>query len=335
MRFDLNSSTQLQIMDDIGSVDKIRRIHANLAKTGPGVLYFAHMEDLARFRHDHENWPTLAILTEQLASESTEQSEICTPPTKGNAGIDYGEDVAQWWSDPGWESERYEVEAPFLRAWLERFTGPPRRNLEILDAACSTGFHAFIAAGSGYVVTACDASWNQVSRARMIAKRRSQDEPQLVGNPFFRTLRWSELSARYEGKFTAVLCLGGTLIHASQAELDFVARNFCAVLKRPGVILIDHREKKFFETPGNRWIAHPGHARDIEFDPDTLDIRFHMKNNLGEHSTIAGRLHPVDEIVQAFARAGASLVADFHDRALAPAPNGVPEWHHLTFSLAE
>jgi SAM-dependent methyltransferase len=260
-----------------------------------------------------------------------EGNESISPFIGGNAGQDYGELVARWWSDQSWDRERRTVEEHFIERWLSRFIGEPSMS-EVLDAACGTGLHAFVAAECGYTVTACDASWHQVERAKLIARRHRLQSPEVAANPFFRTLKWIDLQRHYDQKFRGLLCLGGSLIHASAAELPTVALSVVATLRRPGFILIDHREAKFFANPENCWATHPGHRREVEFNAQSFKVRFKMTDNRGEVMVIEGRLHPVQEIIDVFAQAGAVLVDRSNDYQF-EANHENPEWHHLTFRV--
>lgn len=325
MKLDLGSTGTLQIYDE-RIADRFNQLHDEIHEQKiqrPGSVSFTNINELV----EHFDMR----IAEQVTAEGAGSGQIVTPAPSTSAAVQYSEQVARWWSDPAWDEERKRVEENFLHDWILHYVGMRRAN--ILDAACGTGMHAFMLAQWGHRVTACDASWHQIERARWTAKRKHRSnhrlEPQ---NPFFRTLAWREIDQHYHGRFDALLCLGGSLIHASPEELPAVAAAFCRAVGRSGHILIDHREIEFFRDAQNRQARHAGHSRKVEVDFSINHIQFHMTDNLGATRVIEGTVHPIAAVCEAFHKAGARLISNFHDHQLAHSQD-VPEWHHLTFCV--
>jgi nucleoside phosphorylase/SAM-dependent methyltransferase len=330
MTLDIAPGGELSVFEAARHRDDLNQVHEDLGRDQDGVFVLSQLADLKKLDVTKRGRRGTELM-KQVALEGGRDPAVFAPHQAGNAGRDYTEDVARWWSDPQWDNERRSVEKAFLLGWLKKHIGDPYK--EVLDTACGTGVHAFIAAEHGYTVTACDASWHQIGRAKLMMKRLGLRDPKYTSNPFFRTLRWTELGARYPRRFHALLCLGGSMIHASAAELPAVAHSMVAASRPGGSILIDHREIEFFREPSHRQTSHPGHRREVDVDFTTRHVSFYMRDNRDEAMTIEGRIHSIPEIVAAFEGAGARLIADDHDHSF-QLGKGIPEWHHLTFAVA-
>ena len=214
MKLDLGPASTLKIYDE-KSAHRFNVLHDNLNQDKRGIIVFNEATDLAT---NYE-----AKILEQAHLETMGTNAIIIPSDK-KVGEQYTEKVARWWADPQWDNERRDSEAVFLGEWLTKSIGLLKE--PILDAACGTGTHSSILAELGYTVKACDASLHQIERARALAKRRQKlalnPQPQ---NPFYRTLSWHELPNHYDSVFRALLCLGGSLIHASASDLPAVAKS--------------------------------------------------------------------------------------------------------------
>lgn len=95
-----------------------------------------------------------------------------------------------------------------LASWL----GPPD-GMEILDAACGSGFPALELSRIGYLMTCSDGSEVMLERFRRNAAT--------VGLPLEPVrANWDELGELYSGRFDVVLCRGCSLIYAGTWDAD-------------------------------------------------------------------------------------------------------------------
>lgn len=106
----------------------------------------------------------------------------------------------------------------------------------IFDAAAGTGFHTVLLANAAFNVTAMDGAEQMVSKAR-------QNIAALVARPIACNVGdWLQADTMPAGPFDAVICLGNSLAHLfSAADLELALSNFRKLLRRGGVLIIDHR----------------------------------------------------------------------------------------------
>lgn len=106
---------------------------------------------------------------------------------------------------------------------------------KVLDVACGTGFHAVQLSQAGFDVVANDGAPAMVARARHNFLKRGLAIPAFVHD-------WHELDDLPGTPFDAVLCLGNSFSHLTEAEerRNVLAR-FFAVLQPGGLLLLDHR----------------------------------------------------------------------------------------------
>ncbi len=125
---------------------------------------------------------------------------------------------------------RLAFEMPFLEKML-REAGARR----VLDAACGTGQHAIALTQAGFDVAGADLSQPMVEAARRSAERAGVHAEFVVAG-------FGELAAKLAGPFDALLCLGNSIPHVNDlAHLDAVLRDFRAVLRPGGLLVIQQR----------------------------------------------------------------------------------------------
>ncbi len=179
-----------------------------------------------------------------------------------------------------WEG-RLGAELPFLESQLEAVDA--RR---VLDAACGTGMHAIALAKRGYQVVGADLSAGMIDLARANATQAGVDVPfQVAGFGELRKALDSAgpgaggqgsspfLSGQDRLAFDALLCLGNSLPHVLTPEdLLHVLRDFAAVLRPGGLLLIQNRNFDAVLAEGHRWMGPEGHA---EGESEWLFLRFY------------------------------------------------------------
>jgi SAM-dependent methyltransferase len=117
-------------------------------------------------------------------------------------------------------------------AWVE---GLPA-GAQVLDCACGPGHLAVGLAQAGFAVTATDASPAMTSRAAALAQEHGVA---LTAEP----LAWAQLGDRgWDGRFSAVFCVGNSLTHAegAAARRDALG-NMAAVLAADGRLIVTSR----------------------------------------------------------------------------------------------
>jgi SAM-dependent methyltransferase len=162
-----------------------------------------------------------------------------------------------------WE-QRLAGELPFIEARLAE-SGARR----VLDVACGTGRHAIALSGRGYEVTGADPSAGMIDRARANAAAAGEDIR-------FVQAGFGELAACIASQFDALLCLGSSLPHvASPADLAPALRDFAAVLRPGGMVLIQNRNFDRVLGASERWMRPQAHR---EGDQEWAFVRFYDFN---------------------------------------------------------
>ncbi len=160
----------------------------------------------------------------------------------------------------GWEG-RLAYEMPFIETQL-RAVGAGR----VLDTACGTGQHALALARRGYRVVGADLSPGMIQKARENAAA-VDDEVRFVAAGF------GQLAERVIGQFDALLCLGNSLPHALTPQaLDEALRDFAAVLRPGGLVLIQNRNFDLVVAQKQRWMPPQSHR---EGEIEWLFVRFY------------------------------------------------------------
>jgi SAM-dependent methyltransferase len=161
-------------------------------------------------------------------------------------------------------NNRLPYELPFLERTLK---GKHR----LLDAACGTGMHAIALARRGFDASGADLSSQMVARARINAA-----EAGVVVD--FREAGFGELAHSFltepgSSLFDAVLCLGNSLPHAvGPGALEAALRDFAAVLRPGGVLLLQNRNFDAVTSMQQRWMEPQSHH---EGDREWLFQRFY------------------------------------------------------------
>jgi len=126
--------------------------------------------------------------------------------------------------------ERLQRETGFLLS-LARDTGAA----SVLDAACGTGMHAVMLAGSGLRCTGVDLSPRMIERAR----KNAEDAGVSVD---FRAAAFGDLPSSFTGRFDLVLCLGNSLPHVLDDDsLHRTLLDFSRVMSPGGALVIQNR----------------------------------------------------------------------------------------------
>ena len=170
-----------------------------------------------------------------------------------------------------WEA-RLAFEMPFFRSLFQDY-----HVRTVLDTACGTGRHAIALAEEGYQVTGTDISSNMIERARVNARAAGVDAA-------FEVAGFGALRHTFNHAFDAILCLGNSLPHITDAQaLHETLADFAATLN-PGAILVVQnrnldrvllRQERFMppqahREEGREWLF----FRFYDFGPVTL--RFNM-----------------------------------------------------------
>lgn len=167
---------------------------------------------------------------------------------------------------------RLAAEFPFIERELQAVEA--RR---VLDAACGTGMHALALAERGYEVVGADLS------AGMI--RRAQANATAVGREVrFEVIGLGNLSARIDGSFDALLCLGNSLPHVLTPEdLAVAVGDFAACLRPGGLLLIQNRNfdallarhRRNPQSLEARWMEPQSYVKGSQEEAEWLFLRFY------------------------------------------------------------
>lgn len=143
--------------------------------------------------------------------------------------------------------------------WL----GDPE-GLQVLDAACGSGFPALDLHRLGYQMTCSDGSDFMLERFR-----RNASAAEIEIEPM--EALWQELDGRYPRTFDAVLCRGCSLIYAgtfeSDADPDFSAledsiASLAGCLRPGGRLYVDCPREEALQLDDSGWMKHE--PREIE-----------------------------------------------------------------------
>lgn len=128
-----------------------------------------------------------------------------------------------------WEA-RLAFEMPFFRSLLQA-----HHVRTVLDAAGGTGRHAIALATEGYQVTATDISANMIDKARQNARSSGVDVA-------FAVVGFGGLAQSLDQTFDAILCLGNSIPHITDAQvLQATMADFAAILNPGGILVIQNR----------------------------------------------------------------------------------------------
>ena len=227
-----------------------------------------------------------------------------------------------------WQN-RLSGEMPFIEQILQTL-GPNPADIRVLDAAGGTGMHAIALAQRGYAAAAADLSPGMVERARQNAQTAGVLLELAAAG--FGALEKAFGPARFD----AVLCLGNSLPHLlDPRELLAALRDFSAVLRPGGLLLIQNRNFDAVLAAQERWMEPQGHTegdaewiflRFYDYQPDGL-IDFNVvtlhragANAPWQQSVATTRLYPLreGELTGALKEAGFVEVALYGNMSGAP-----------------
>lgn len=164
-----------------------------------------------------------------------------------------------------WE-RRLAAELPFIEQQLAR-VGARR----ILDVACGTGRHAIALAQRGYQVVGADPSAAMIVQARQNAAAAAVEATFILAG-------FGELGTQVQHPVDALLCLGSSLPHiAAPNKLIPTLRDFAAVLRPGGLLIVQNRNFDRVLAQGDRWQPPQSHregntewlfVRIYDFNPD-------------------------------------------------------------------
>ena len=157
---------------------------------------------------------------------------------------------------------RLSGEMPFLESTL-RTAGAST----VLDAACGTGMHAIALAERGFNAAGADLSAGMIEQARMNAKTAGVDVR-------FEPAGFGDLARTFgTGSFEALICLGNSLPHLlSPDELTNTLRDFAAMLRPGGLLLVQNRNFDAVKAGNDRWMEPQAHR---EGEKEWLFMRFY------------------------------------------------------------
>lgn len=184
-----------------------------------------------------------------------------------------------------WES-RLSVELPFLERLLQSVPHPGGDPAHVLDAAAGTGMHALALARRGYTLSAADLSPAMAEVARQNAA--SAHLPLRFEVAGFAALAHTfgiDAADADAPRFDALLCLGNSLPHVSDAvSLAHALADFAACLRPGGLLILQNRNFDLVLAARQRWMEPQAHhqsgldklfIRFYDFDPDGR-ITFNM-----------------------------------------------------------
>ncbi len=125
-----------------------------------------------------------------------------------------------------------------VAAFAQWLPDPPAR---VLDCACGTGWLAAGLAGAGYEVAAADISPEMVERTRALGV------PAVVRS-------WDDTPA--SGDFDVVLCVGNSLVHASDRRTGL--RAMAGALRPGGTLLVTSRNWELEQPGGSEEVVRGG-----------------------------------------------------------------------------
>jgi glycine/sarcosine N-methyltransferase len=142
-------------------------------------------------------------------------------------------------------------------ALIRRALGGLPPDARILDCACGIGLDSMALACAGYQVTATDGSEAMITQAR----KRFADAG--VAVPTSQCL-WEDLPRTVPGPYSAVLCLGNSLMHAGSRDgMIRALTGMRAVLTPDGALVVDSRNWEWLHRERPRVVTAPRiHRRD-------------------------------------------------------------------------
>lgn len=211
--------------------------------------------------------------------------------------------------------ERLAFEMPFIEAQVKKLQKVAGAGLDILDTACGTGMHAITLAMSGHRLSAADLFPQMVEIGKENARKAGV-------NVRFESAGLGDMASTFGVElFDLLLCLGNSLPHlTSETELQKALRDFAAVLRPGGMVLIQNRnfdlvmrqhqrwmEPQVFQEGNKEWVF----QRFYDFLPEGL-IRFNivtLKRDIDadwQTSIASTKLRPQlkEELAQALAMVG-------------------------------
>ncbi len=222
-----------------------------------------------------------------------------------------------------WES-RLAVEIPFLAEELNALKPHFGDKVRVLDTACGTGQHLIALARLGFSCAGTDLSQG------MVAKARQNITSAGLQFPIYR-VGFGDLNDVFEREnFDALLCLGNSLPHVlTPAELDITLRDFHAVLRPGGRLIVQMRNFNPILSSHDRWMPPQTYKegdrtwifiRFYDFDPDDrITFNILVLDNSGgkafKQHLISTRLWPMSSgiVVEAVSKAGFERVKLFGD----------------------
>ena len=179
---------------------------------------------------------------------------------------EYVEQFAERWDRLiDWEA-RAEAEGDFFIRLLHEHGAQ-----SVLDVATGTGFHSVRLLSEGFDVVSADGSPNMLARAFRNARQRDQ---------LLRTAQadWRFLNRDIHGTFDAVICLGNSFTHLfRERDRRKALAEYYAVLKRNGLLIIDHRNYDRLLKNGVAVRQGKGNVccgEDVRVTPDCVDEGF-------------------------------------------------------------
>jgi glycine/sarcosine N-methyltransferase len=135
--------------------------------------------------------------------------------------------------------KRFRTEKKFLSKVLKKYSCQ-----SILDVATGTGFDSILLSRQGFDVVSIDSSYDMLEVAKknfIIYKIK----------PKLKLMSWENLN-KINKKFDAIICLGNSLACELNSSSRFKAvKNFNLVLKKNGIVIIDHRNYEDFKKKIN------------------------------------------------------------------------------------
>jgi len=182
---------------------------------------------------------------------------------------------------------RLAFEMPFIEKTISLARGGSQ-NPAVLDAACGTGMHTIALAKLGYTVSGADLFPEMIVRAK-------QNAANAGVNVHFEPAGFGSLEKTFgSGKMDALVCLGNSLPHVKDnADLQNAVRDFAAVLRPGGVLLLQSRNFDKVMQEKMRWMDPQAHregenewifVRFYDFDPDG-HIQFNILTLYSESSS--------------------------------------------------
>ncbi len=196
---------------------------------------------------------------------------------------EYTHDFVNRWDELiNWKG-RWESEGGFFQDLLRQYGA-----VQVLDAACGTGFHTVMLARDGFKTTGADGSPEMVRKAKENAERAGIPDLPVV------EAEWTSMSQSFpDQKFDAIMLLGNAFTHLfEEADRKKALDEFYKLLSDDGILIIDHRnydalmDKNYANRHQHYYLGEDVNAYPEELGENFVRMRYEYGDGSSYHLTL-------------------------------------------------